>query len=103
ELVRFLTSPEIQRVNATARGYAPTRRSLYDDPAVLASSPVFSALRGVMLDGAITRPSTAAGARYDEVSRAYYTAVRRALLGRRSAAAAVAELERALRRLGSRH
>jgi len=28
EMVKFLTSPEIQRVNATTRGYAPTRPSL---------------------------------------------------------------------------
>ena len=69
ELVKFLTSPEIQRVNATTRGYAPTRADLYYDSKVLKGNPLFGTLRDVLLQGAVTRPSTAAGARYD----AYHT------------------------------
>jgi trehalose/maltose transport system substrate-binding protein len=88
ELVKFLTSPEIQRVNAATRGYAPTRPDIYADPVVLKADPIFQTLRNVLLEGLVTRPSTAAGTRYDAVSTAYFTAMRRALTGQESAATA---------------
>jgi trehalose/maltose transport system substrate-binding protein len=96
EMVKFLTSPEIQRVNATTRGYAPTRPGLYDDPAVLKANPFFGTLKDVLLTGAVTRPSTVAGSRYDEISKTYFTAVRQTLTGQKSAGTAVQELEREL-------
>ena len=102
ELVKFLTSPEIQRVNATTRGYAPTRPALYDSPA-LKANPFFATLRDVLVDGAVTRPSTAAGSQYDHVSTAYFTSVRQTLVGQKSAATAVTELERELQRLTSKY
>ena len=102
EMVKFLTSPEIQRVNATTRGYAPTRPSLYYDSAVLKANPFFGTLRDVLLEGAVTRPSTVAGSRYDEISRAYFTAVRQTLTGQKSAATKVQELEKELQALVSR-
>jgi trehalose/maltose transport system substrate-binding protein len=102
EMVKFLTSPEIQRVNATTRGYAPTRPSLYYDSAVLKANPFFGTLRDVLLEGAVTRPSTVAGSRYDEISKAYFTAVRQILTGQKGAAPAVQELEKELQSLVSR-
>jgi trehalose/maltose transport system substrate-binding protein len=99
ELVKFLTSPEVQRVNAITRGYAPTRPNLYDDSSVLRANPFFGTLRPVLLEGAVTRPSTAAGSRYDAVSRAYFTAVRQSLTRQESAAAAVEGLEKQLLRI----
>lgn len=99
ELVKFLTSPEIQRVNATTRGYAPTRPSLYEDPGVLKANPFFGMLRNVLLEGAATRPSTAAGPRYDAVSKAYFTAVRRALTSHESPAGTVEDLEKQLQHI----
>jgi trehalose/maltose transport system substrate-binding protein len=101
-MVKFLTSPEIQHVNATTCGYAPTRPSLYYDSAVLKANPFFGTLRDVLLEGAVTRPSTVAGSRYDEISMAYFTAVRQILTGRKSAAPAVQELEKELQSLVSR-
>ena len=98
ELVKFLSSPEIQRVNASTRGYAPTRPALYESP-VLKANPFFATLRNVLLNGAVTRPSTAAGAQYDRLSTAYFSAVRQALTGEKSADAAVLELESELHRL----
>jgi trehalose/maltose transport system substrate-binding protein len=98
ELVKFLTSPEIQRVNAVTRGYAPTRPVLYDSPALKANS-FFATLRNVLLNGAVTRPSTAAGPQYDRLSTAYFTAVRQTLIGEKTADAAVTELESELRGL----
>ena len=102
ELVKFLTSSEIQRLNAATRGYAPTKPEIYDDPTVLQANPFFGTLRDVLLDGAVTRPSTAAGARYDAVSIAYFTAVHQTLTGQKSAPIAVAELQKNLRHILSR-
>jgi trehalose/maltose transport system substrate-binding protein len=98
ELVKFLTSREIQRVNAVTRGYAPTRPALYNSPA-LRVNPFFATLRDVLLNGAVTRPSTAAGSQYDRLSTAYFTAVRQTLVGEKSADTAVTEFESALHRL----
>ena len=101
-MVKFLTSPEIQRVNATTRGYAPTRPGLYYDSAVLKANPFFETLRDVLLKGAVTRPSTISGPRYDEISRAYFTAVRQTLTGQKTAGTAVQELEKQLEGFVSR-
>lgn len=102
ELVKFLTSPQIQRVNAITRGYAPTRPALYSDPAVLKANPFFGTLRDVLLEGAVTRPSTAAGPQYDAISQAYFTAVRQVLTGQKNATVAVEELETKLPRIVAR-
>ena len=99
ELIRFLTSPEIQRVNAATRGYAPTIPELYGDPAVLKSNPFFAVLKQVLLESAVIRPSTVSGARYDAVSRAYFTAVHKTLEGHISASRGVEEIEVQLRRI----
>jgi trehalose/maltose transport system substrate-binding protein len=102
ELIKFLTSPEIQRINATTRGYAPTRSDLYYDSEVLKANPFFGTLRDVLLEGAVTRPSTAAGSRYDAISVAYFTAVHQTLTGTRSAEAAVADVEKQLQEIMSK-
>ena len=101
EMVRFLTSPEIQRVNAETRGYAPTRPHLYNDLTILKANPFFGPLKDVLLTGAVTRPSTVAGSRYDEISKAYFTAVRQVLTGQKGAGTAVKELEIGLQHLAS--
>jgi trehalose/maltose transport system substrate-binding protein len=98
ELVKFLTSSEIQRVNAATRGYAPTRPGLYDSPP-LKANPFFATLRDVLLNGAVTRPSTVAGPQYDRLSTAYFTAVRQALIGEKKADAAMSELESQVQRV----
>jgi trehalose/maltose transport system substrate-binding protein len=99
ELVRFLTSPEIQRVNAITRGYAPARLDIFDDPAVLKSNTLFKTLHDVLVEDAMIRPSTAAGDQYDAVSAAYFAAARRALTGQESGLKAVMQLDKNLRRI----
>ncbi|GIW73313.1 MAG: ABC transporter substrate-binding protein [Planctomycetota bacterium] len=54
-VVRFLTSPEVQRLFAVLAGKAPARRALYADPEVLAANPHFAALRPVF-ERAVPRP-----------------------------------------------
>jgi len=99
ELIRFLTSPEIQRVNAQVRGYAPTIPAIFLDPAVLRANPFFRTLREVLVQGAITRPSTAAGEKYDAVSADYFSAVRRVLTGQQDAADDAQEFAGEVKRL----
>jgi len=98
ELVKFLTSSRIQRVNAATRGYAPTRPALYDSPE-LNANPFFATLRDVLLNGAVTRPSTAHRSAVRSPVDAYFTAVRQTLMGKKSADTAVTELEGELHRL----
>ena len=71
--MRSLPSAEIQRVNAKVRGYAKTRPDIYEDQEVLRSNPFFRTLQSVLLNGAVIRPSTIAGARYGEMSTAYFS------------------------------
>jgi trehalose/maltose transport system substrate-binding protein len=99
ELIRFLTSPEIQRMSAATRGYAPTNPELYGAPVVLKSNPFFAALRQVLLQGAVTRPSTVSGARYDAVSRVYFTMIHEVLEGKIGASRGVDEIDAKLRQI----
>jgi trehalose/maltose transport system substrate-binding protein len=56
-------------------------------------------LKQVLLESAVIRPSTVSGARYDAVSRAYFTAVHKTLEGHISASRGVEEIEVQLRRI----
>jgi trehalose/maltose transport system substrate-binding protein len=87
ELVRYLTSPEIQRVNAMSRGYAPVRPGFYNTPA-LKKEP-FRAVKVALRKGEIVRPSSAAGAHYDALSAAYFQVVHDVLIGQKSGNAAL--------------
>ncbi|NKE69237.1 ABC transporter substrate-binding protein [Candidatus Manganitrophus noduliformans] len=46
-LIRFLTSPEVQRTMAIEIGYKPTRTALYHDPDLIAAQPFIAGLRAV--------------------------------------------------------
>lgn len=99
ELVRYLTSPEVQRYNAIHRGYLPTMASILREPAVIRANPAYAVMGNVFDDGAIMRPATIAASRYDAVSSAYFHAVHRVISGETEASAAVDELEDELRRI----
>jgi trehalose/maltose transport system substrate-binding protein len=96
-LARFLTNAEEQKLRAIRGAFNPTRPALYDDAEVLAATPFFDTLRDVW-SGAVARPSTISGRRYNQVSTAYFTAVHDILTGA-PAAARLAELEQELRRI----
>lgn len=96
ELLKFLTSPEIQRLNAVSRGYAPVTMDLYKDPIVLHAAPFFGPLGNILRHGAMARPSTIVGDKYNAISDAFFTSVHNALIGQRSAVSAVDELDRSL-------
>jgi trehalose/maltose transport system substrate-binding protein len=60
----------------------PTRRSLYQDQEILAKRPFFARIPAI-LEAATARPSTVTGARYSEVTAAFYTSVHNILTGKK--------------------
>ena len=92
-LVRYLTSPEVQAQRSIRGSYLPTIPALYDDPAILAANPFYVDLQSVFVDGAVARPSAVTGAKYSDVSRAYFTAVHEVLTGETTAVEAMSALE----------
>ena len=56
EFIKFMTSPEQQKINAVEGGKNPTRRSLYEDQEVLEKHPVARLGKEVLLGNAEPRP-----------------------------------------------
>ena len=98
DLVRFLTSQEMQKIRAVEAGFAPTYPELYRDPEVLAANPYFEQLL-LCLEGAVAPPSAVAGDRYEGVETAFFSAVHAVLSGDGEAADKLATLEEELARL----
>jgi trehalose/maltose transport system substrate-binding protein len=98
DLVAFLTGYDEQKRRAIVGAYQSTIPALYEDPEVLAAQPFFSQLL-VAFNGAVARPSTVTGERYNEVSAAFWQAVHDTLSGSGDAATNLAKLEADLRRL----
>ena len=92
-LVRFLTSRSEQARRGRNSSNPPTIPELYRDPEVLARNPYFSTILMAFDQGAAMRPSTAAGKKYPDVSRAYYEQVNAVLKHQKSASRAAAELQ----------
>jgi trehalose/maltose transport system substrate-binding protein len=93
ELVRFLTSREIQRQRSIAGSFAPTIPELYDVPEVIEANPFYTTLKDVFFGGAVARPSAISGKAYAEVSFDYFTAVHNILTGQATPTEALTELE----------
>jgi len=97
-LALFLASRAEQKRRAIAGGYPPTQPALYEDPDILAASPLFTVLAQA-LGSAVARPSAVVGPGYNRVSHAFANAVHAALAGQSDAATSLRVLERQLRRL----
>jgi trehalose/maltose transport system substrate-binding protein len=98
DLVMFLTSRDVQKERAIAASYNPTIPSLYQDKEVLEASPFMGALYQVFVD-AVPRPSNVTGAKYPEVSQAFWNAVHDVISGQASAEDSLARLEGRLNRI----
>jgi trehalose/maltose transport system substrate-binding protein len=98
-LVRFLTGRNEQARRCLKSANPPTIPELYKDPEVLAQNPYFSAILLGYRQGATVRPSTAAGKKYPDVSRACFETVHAVLSHKKSATQAAAELEQELTRI----
>ena len=92
-LVGFLSSRDEQRRNSLITGMPPTIPDLYRDPEVVAEHPYLSTHMQVYRKGLISRPSTATGKLYPEVSRTYFEAVHSVLTRKTSAAQAAKALQ----------
>ena len=94
-LVLFLTSaPELKR-RALEHGYYPTMTHLYEDPEVLAISPV----AGIMLDvlkGATPRPAAQTGPKYSQASAIFWNMVHSTLSGKAPAEKTLAKAAKKL-------
>jgi trehalose/maltose transport system substrate-binding protein len=93
DLVKFMTSTEIQKERAVKGSFAPTIQALYQDKDVLAAAPHFKAYAGTTF---VARPSAITAAKYNQVSSAFWTAVHNVLTGKANAKNSLASLEKQL-------
>ena len=96
--VMYLTSSEVQKDRSINGSYNPTLTDLYKDPEVLIKNPFYRRLYKVFTN-AVPRPATATGARYPEVSNAFWHAVHDVLSGKKDAKPSLAELEGKLKQI----
>ena len=101
ELVRYLTSRDVQVKRSRLLSEAPTQPALYDLPEVLEQNPRFALLSQAFRTGIVSRPSNITGKKYEDVSNAYMQAVHSVLTRERSAPEAAAALENELVRITS--
>lgn len=92
DLVLYLTSAAVQKDRAIRGAYNPTLPALYKDAEVLKANPFFADLYPT-LTNALPRPSTVTGAKYNEVSAAFWNAAHDVLAGTAKPDEAVKKLE----------
>jgi len=99
ELVRYLSSRDVQANRSRVLSVPPTLPELYDVPEVLKPNPGFALVRQAFRTGTVSRPSNVTGKKYPDVSEAYTRAVHSVLTGEKSAPEAAAALESELVRI----
>ena len=98
DLVRYLTSPEIQKRHAIELGLLPTIFALYSDPDLIGKIPWFKNAPEILAN-TVARPSTVTGASYNQLSSGMFENVNKVLIGEESADDAVLAIERVARRI----
>jgi trehalose/maltose transport system substrate-binding protein len=98
DLVRYLTSPEIQKKHAIDLGLLPTLPALYSDNDLLGKIPWFKNALDILING-VARPSTVTGASYNQLSSGLFENVNKILSGEESAKDAVLQIERVANRI----
>ncbi|MEZ4712151.1 MAG: ABC transporter substrate-binding protein [Caldilineaceae bacterium] len=88
-----MTGTEGQKFLATIESRLPTIGALYEDADVLEKNPFFAQLFDVFNGGAVARPSTVTGDKYNEVSTIYFTEVNKVLTGAQTGQQAVEAIE----------
>jgi trehalose/maltose transport system substrate-binding protein len=99
ELVRYLSSSDVQTRRSRMLSQPPTLPALYDLPAVLEPNPRFALLSEAFRTGIVQRPSDVTGKKYHDVSNAYIKAVHSVLTREKSGPQAAAALENELVRI----
>ena len=92
DLVMYLTSTEVQKDRAIRGSYNPTIQALYKDADVLKANPFFGDLYETFA-GAVARPATVTGAKYNEVSAAFWNAAHDVIAGSAKSDEALKKLE----------
>jgi trehalose/maltose transport system substrate-binding protein len=98
DLVRYLSSAELQKKRAIAFSVLPTQPALYSDPDVLAKNPFFKIMPDVF-NNAVARPSTVTGADYNQLSTAFFQNVNNVLNGTELGKDAVVRVEEVAKRI----
>jgi trehalose/maltose transport system substrate-binding protein len=88
-----IAGKDAQKLLAIGDSKLPTISSLYEDEDVLEKNPFFAQLFDVFAGGAVARPSTVTGDRYNEVSTIYFTEVNKVLTGSQTGQEAVEAIE----------
>jgi trehalose/maltose transport system substrate-binding protein len=99
ELVRYLSSRDVQVKRSRVLSEPPTLPELYDLPEVLESNPRFALLSQAFRTGMVSRPSAITGKKYGEVTEAYIRVVHSVLTGEKQATEAAVALENELVRI----
>jgi trehalose/maltose transport system substrate-binding protein len=99
ELVRYLSSSDVQTKRSRLLSQPPTLPDLYDLPAVLEPNPRFGLLRQAFRTGIVQRPSNVTGKKYHDVTNAYIKAVHSVLTHEKGGPEAAAALENELARI----
>jgi trehalose/maltose transport system substrate-binding protein len=95
-LILFLTSaPELKR-RALEHGYYPTMTHLYEDPEVLAISPVAGIMLDVLRKGVTPRPAAQTGPKYSQASAIFWNMVHGTLSGKAPAEKTLAKAAKKL-------
>ena len=92
-LIRYLTSHDEQLILWKKHAMLPTRREFFVDPQYMQDRPGVAELWKELEGTAVARPSTVAGSHYDEVSRAYFSAVHAVLTGEADPEKAMSDLQ----------
>jgi trehalose/maltose transport system substrate-binding protein len=95
QLIRFLLRKDAQLMAGSAASDVPKGLELYELPAILKAFPQLQK-SGESRGGLVARPSVAAGAKYERVTRAYIQAVHAVLTGEKAASVAAGDLEKEL-------
>jgi trehalose/maltose transport system substrate-binding protein len=98
DLVKDLTSTEVERERAIQGSFLPSRLALYDDPQIEQQNPFIHQLKPVFAS-AVARPATATKQKYNQVSSAFWTAVHNVLAGQQQANQALSGLKAQLTRI----
>jgi trehalose/maltose transport system substrate-binding protein len=99
ELVRYLSSSDVQTKRSRVFSQPPTLPDLYELPAVLEPNPRFALLSQAFRTGIVQRPSGVTGKKYHDVTNAYIKAVHSVLTRETSGPEAAAALENELVRI----
>jgi len=92
-LIGYLTSYDEQLALWKKHAMLPTRREFFANPEYMRDRPEIASLWKEVQNATVARPSTVAGSHYDEVSRAYFTAVHAVLADEVDAEKAMPDLQ----------